>query len=137
MPFAGTKVPVLGTKVPWQKDKCLNLYFSINSVKQQLISKKTLKDKNAEVKSAICRDKSAGFRDKSAKLGTKVQWQKHKYFNLYCSIDSVEQQLILKKPQKDKNAEVKSAICRDKSAGFRDKSASIRDKSAMAERQMH
>ena len=58
MPFAGTKVPVLGTKVPWQKDKCLNLYFSINSVKQQLISKKTLKDKNAEVKSAICRDKS-------------------------------------------------------------------------------
>ena len=47
MPFAGTKVPVSGTKVPvqgtkvsWQKDKCFNLYCSINSVEQQLISKK-------------------------------------------------------------------------------------------------
>ena len=73
MPFAGTKVPVLRTKVPvqgtkvsWQKDKCFNLYCGINSVKQQLISKKPLKDKNAEVKRAICRDKSAVFRDKSA-----------------------------------------------------------------------
>ena len=66
VPFSGTKVPVLGTKVPWHQDKCFDLYFSINSAEQQLISNKPLGDKNAEVKIAICKDKSAIFRDKSA-----------------------------------------------------------------------
>ena len=47
VPVSGTKVPVSGTKVPWQKDKCFNLYYSIIYVKQQLISKKPLKNKNA------------------------------------------------------------------------------------------
>ena len=69
--------------------------------------------------------------------GTKVPWQKDKCFNLYYSIIYVEQRSILKKPLKDKNAEVKGAICRDKSAVFRDKSAGFRDESAMALRQMH
>ena len=67
---------------------------------------------------------------------TKGSWQKDKCFNLYFSIIYVEQQSISKKPLKDKNAEVKGAICRDKSAVFRDKSAGFRDKSAMASRQM-
>ena len=66
VPALGTKVPVSGTKVPWQKDKCFNLHFSIIFVEQQSISKKPLKDKNAEVKGAICRDKSAVLMDKSA-----------------------------------------------------------------------
>ena len=69
-------------------------------------------------------------------LGTKVPWHQDKCFDLYFSINSAEQQLISNKPLEDKNAEVKSAICRDKSAGFRDKSAGFRDKSAMAEGQM-
>ena len=64
--------------------------------------------------------------------GTKVQWQKDNCFNLHFSIIYVEQQSISKKILKDKNAEVKGAICRDKSAVFRDKSAGFRDKSAMA-----
>ena len=49
------------------------VYCCINFVKEQLILNKPLKDQNAKVKSAICRDKSAVF-TKVPVLGTKVPW---------------------------------------------------------------
>ena len=86
VPFAGTKVPVLGTKVPvqgtkvsWQKDKCFNLYCSINSVEQQLILKKTTEGQKCQGQKCHLQGQKSRFQGQKCRFqGQKCPYNSNK-----------------------------------------------------------